>query len=183
LTVPKKAKRKPVVSALECTAYHEAGHAIAEFSFGRRIRRITIEPNDNALGNCISEKPPRGFQPDVSIPPYHAEWIYRQIVSLFAGSVAEAKHRGRKNHIGASSDYHAAVHLASYLPNSTRAMEKMLAWLHQRAVDLFEQEYWWRMVEALATELLVHKTLSGKRAHEIFCQATQRELQRHRVAN
>lgn len=41
------AKNKP----LQATAYHEAGHAFADWKFGFKVKRATIVPKDGALGS------------------------------------------------------------------------------------------------------------------------------------
>ena len=37
----------------EALAYHEAGHAVAYFELGRRIRKVTIVPPKNYSGCCF----------------------------------------------------------------------------------------------------------------------------------
>ena len=43
------------------TAYHEAGHAVADFVFGVTIIRVSIVPDEGSLGH-VRHKPP--FQRD-----------------------------------------------------------------------------------------------------------------------
>ncbi len=37
--------------ALEATAYHEAGHAVAAYKVGMKVKRLTIVPSGDALGS------------------------------------------------------------------------------------------------------------------------------------
>jgi hypothetical protein len=36
----------------EITAYHEAGHAVMALALGRPVHRVSIQPNEDRLGQC-----------------------------------------------------------------------------------------------------------------------------------
>jgi ATP-dependent Zn protease len=116
---------------LIATAYHEAGHAVAYFLSGRKFRAVTIQPNDDYLG-CVEGFDANGFGPDTSSTSRKRSLIERNINCSLAGPIAEAQHTRTRNHVGASSDYHGACELASYICGSNEEIAAYLKWLEVR---------------------------------------------------
>jgi ATP-dependent Zn protease len=50
MTKPKKSPKQ----GKEALAYHEAGHAVAYFELGAKIRKVTIRPTKDYAGCCFS---------------------------------------------------------------------------------------------------------------------------------
>jgi hypothetical protein len=115
---PKKATK------LECTAYHEAGHAVAAIALGRGVRLVTIVPDREAglLGNCICDSLP-GLAADPHNPNARGRraLVEQEIMICYAGSVAQDHCRSGYRHISAEDDHIQAVLLAeSVLGNILR---------------------------------------------------------------
>jgi len=53
------------------TAIHEAGHAVAARAFGRPITSVTIVPDNDRLGLCVTKTLPRWFRPDIECDTRH----------------------------------------------------------------------------------------------------------------
>ena len=124
-------------TALECTAYHEAGHAAAGYLLGRPPKRVSIIPNaeDGSLGCCTSFEMPT-FKPEFNKDLRTRFRIECECTILLAGPAAEAQVRGHRNRVGASGDYRAAVHLAECLCGSEREVAKYLEWQAVKAEEL-----------------------------------------------
>jgi ATP-dependent Zn protease len=177
---------------LQCTAYHEAGHAVAAHVLKRGIKRVSIAPDDEegSLGHCHHASPLSGFDPDVygydmGSKTWH--WLERETLILVAGLVAEARFKGKHDWRGAQSDLSFAYRLADYLCSSTKETRKYISWMMERARNLFDSRNGlrWRQVRYVARELLSKKTISGKNVRELCQKATLdmlRESQARRKA-
>jgi len=83
-------------------AYHEAGHAVAVFELGYRVRRVSIVPNGYNDGRVEWDNPVRrrrvrealecGNTNDVDKVKYLIEHV---IITAFAGPVAHKRHNPR----------------------------------------------------------------------------------------
>src|SRR5436305_1804383 len=105
-------KRRKRPAELECTAYHEAGHAVAAFALRRAVRRVSVVPDvaADSVGRCAYGSLADTFRPDVdnasSKTRARAECV---IMLALAGGIAEALFKGRHNHGGAGRDYASAL--------------------------------------------------------------------------
>jgi ATP-dependent Zn protease len=165
-------KKKTGKSELECTAYHEAGHAVAHLLLGGAVRQVSIVPDAGRarLGHCRRYHLP-SFRPDIDNGPKALPRVEREVVAYFAGGIAEAHFRGRHCRSGARRDMEAAFDLACRVCASDEEAEKFLAWLYVRAKGLITAERHWPAVEAVARELLARRTLSGAAARAAFASA------------
>lgn len=160
------------------TAYHEAGHAVAYFRLGKRIRKVTIVPNDGYRGCCFGYGKLPPLDGSVEITPAIEKKVEKEIQIFFAGALAEAKHLGR-NPRGWSklTDVDCVMDLAMAMNGSMKTTEAYLNWLYLAAKELFNDEDTWKAVEAIAQELLKKKTLSGKGAYAIWRDAYLKNIE------
>jgi ATP-dependent Zn protease len=168
------AKQKPSVhpSDLECTAYHEAGHAVAAIALPRGVKQVSIVPDEErgSLGHCRNSELPSLVRLEYEDSPYLRRSVELECITFCAGGIAETKRRGRRNHTGARADMNNAFELASRLFGD-EVGEKYLSYLHARAAQLLERPEHWAAVEYVARELLEHQTITGRHAKELFRQA------------
>jgi hypothetical protein len=176
----RREKAKPRTTALERTAYHEAGHAAACFTFRRRVVRVSIIPDEQeeTLGTCDYGKPPKSIEPEWDTSARIWRWLEQAAIISLAAGHAEAKFSGRHNHVGASADYRNAADLVSYLVSNTEELKCYLAWLNVRAKNLIHSIDTWRAVEALAHALLDKRQLAGREARRIYRAAYFEEYNR-----
>jgi hypothetical protein len=170
--MPRKARRSP--PQIECTAYHEAAHAVASIELNVRVRRLTIVPEGDNLGSCGYYMPPVWLDPDADLSPRAERWIQNRIIIILAGPAAEARFRGRKNHVGASGDYQLACDLACCVAGGGEVLDKYLAWLNAVAVNLVTWPGQWEAVKDLAALLLERQTLTGREAMDSWRRTTDR---------
>jgi ATP-dependent Zn protease len=155
-------------SSREATAYHEAGHAVAQYYLRLPIRKVTIvsDKEKGTLGHCESKGPLYLKGIDLDISPAKQDRIFRKIQALLAGNVAQQrfnKRSVRKWH--ASSDYRKAVDLAIRVTD-TDGVRLLLGWLRHGTECLVQTR--WREIEAIAAALLERKTLTGDEIREII---------------
>jgi hypothetical protein len=173
-TVPstRSAKKR---RALAATAYHEAGHAVVAVEMHRPLRRVTVVPDGarKTLGCCEQAPWPRWFrrQPRRERDNRTRDFIEAQALIDFAGGIAEARFKGSRRRLGACRDRNNALTLLERLSGSRKECEAYAAWLYARTENLLAQGYVWRMVEAVAAELLRKGTLSGRQLRACCSQA------------
>ncbi len=143
--------------ARNATAHHEAGHAVVALMLGIRFRHVTIESNATSLGHVRMRAWDKRSRPDVSMPPATRVRLERDILISLAGPEAERRFTGRRNHVGAGSDYEQAADKASYIAPSERSCIAYLKWLQVCADELVELH--WDAISALALELLDRRRL------------------------
>jgi ATP-dependent Zn protease len=144
------------------TAYHEAGHAAMALALGRDIHRVTIRANHLRQGQCEIKKgrvrPAKDF-------------VETEILILFAGFAAEARHRGEYDSAGATQDLRSIRAMTEKRVASQRQIERLERRMLAKAEYLLEQPDVWRAVELIAAELLRSTTISGGAARHLFDQA------------
>ncbi len=139
------------MSTLEATAFHEAGHAVIAVLTGRAVSRVSVVPQDDALGHVryltslINEQ---GF-PESALPLDTAEewerateWEKREatrrlraegrlraaILACLAGPLAEAIHTDSDQmaSVGAEQDRETAADIALHLAGGGEAASALL---------------------------------------------------------
>jgi len=166
------------------TAYHEAGHAVADFVFGVTIIRVSIVPDEGSLGH-VRHKPP--FQRDdvteAELAPRTLRRLENRIVGVFAGEVALAKSRRREPNLSAAGNLsdirqigslgHLGRGLYDMHPDEQTAYLDLLLVRARLLVD----DYWF-LIAPLAAEMLATRTLSGYRVNRLLRSVVQTKVER-----
>jgi hypothetical protein len=95
---------------------------------------------------------------------------------FMAGPAAERKFVGRSNHVDADNDYNKAIDFASRLYFPGPLLDTYLAFMHERVKETVSDPAVWRMIEAVASELVVTRSMSGKRLRAVCRDASQRDI-------
>ena len=90
----------------ECTAYHEAGHAVLQTLLPNAdpLHKVTIIPRGRSLGSTMS-------LPEKDRYGYGVKWLYATMRVLCGGRIAEARHSGDVGS-GAAMDIEMITQLA-----------------------------------------------------------------------
>lgn len=153
---------KPSRPALEDTAYHEAGHAVAAWVENRQhgIQRVSIKPEGKELGRVVSlrqaskRKVTRLWQVRRLLEP--------EVVGLWAGLIAAQRHSGDDHDSldGFGPDFQQITELTPLCVGSERERAAYAVWLKDRAEALVD--YYWPQIESVANALLEHEELDGQ---------------------
>jgi hypothetical protein len=160
-----------VTKALRATAYHEAGHAVVAWLQGHGFKGVSIVADEAAgsVGRVIVNRAPRWFRPDVQMDRRHRTLCEMEIRELLAGSEAERRFTGRRNHVGARRDHERAVDYADWVTGgSVDEVEPYLDRLSVEVALMFDDDIRWRAVQRLAEELVLRGELSGSEARSII---------------
>jgi len=140
------------------TAYHEAGHAVVALILGRPVVQVSVLPDRENLGVCEFGKAP--------VRPSE-DWLEREMLISLGGVAAEAKFTGTYDWGAAGRDLRYVRQLAVRRAGESRA-ERLERRLLAKAEHLLADDFHWRAVELIATELLRLGSISGRAARHFF---------------
>ena len=160
----KSTKRK---TALQRTAFHEAGHAAMCFAQERKFHHVTIvaEEAEGSLGHILYAKL-KSVQADKGNDWKTRKSLENVILCSLAGPAAEAIYAGRRNWRGARGDLRSMTNAATGITFDAEEASAFVSWLWIRANNIVRAR--WRMVEILAAALLERETLSYKEAQTVL---------------
>ena len=184
-----------------CTAFHEAGHAVAFWWNGQAIQRVTVRTQDEAAAGPMVDlrghlQPVEGLveadyfvlhpaliaQGIAEYLPSMVESIERDLIDCFAGPVAEAvyRHSESETFLGSSGrgDRQRGHELISLLPARKLLDAESLAII--RANHLVRR--YWPALTALANRLHEHGSMSGAAINELLHNVTG-ETPKRRATN
>jgi len=145
-------------SQIEATAFHEAGHAVVALALDRPVHRVSIEPNQDRLGQCEFGK---------GVHRQSQDWLEREILIALAGLAAEKQKTGTYAWNAAERDLRFVRRLT--LQRTTeRSAERLERRFLAKVESLLADEGHWRAVELIAAELLKHGVISGRAARHLF---------------
>lgn len=143
-------------AALEATAYHEAGHAVAAWRQKVAIKSVSIERDDDSHGRMLFES----FRVPNLETVSGRDWAERHIIVSLAGPLAQRRFRpssARGWH--GKGDYRTALDLTYELQGSAELCTAYLDWLQILTKALVDSN--WQHIEAVARALLDKREVSG----------------------
>ena len=97
------------------------------------------------------------------------------IVAGLAGAAAECRYTGKPKSPGARDDVGQVVSLAEAVCSSPKTTQAYVDYLGVVAEEMIESH--WKLVEALAAELLERETLSGPATRRVLKDAALRSME------
>jgi ATP-dependent Zn protease len=150
-------------TARERIAYHEAGHAVAAFTYHRRLHGLGIaDAHDAGLDGYV--KRTRGVGPAIEAAnsARSVGLVTEDVTIMLAGVVTERQFaKAPRNHAGVGSDYDRAVASARQIV-SDGELAPYMKWVTISTHELVTRR--WPAVEALAQQLLAQNEVSGAAA-------------------
>jgi len=155
----------------ERSAYHEAGHAVAAFSYGKRLRAVSIgADHDAGLLGYVQGTWAIGEAITVADTRY-LRLVTEGVTILLAGAAAEREHtQSPRGSAGGASDGREAAALAGRIIGGEE-LGPYMRWLAARTRRLVTSR--WPAIDALARELLVREAMSGAAATALIRRALQ----------
>lgn len=164
------------------TAYHEAGHALADFRLGFRIRSISIIPNDESFGLLRRFPKPTFFDKfdQAELDRKDIAEAHDWIISLFAGQ--EAQRRFRPNSLRPHHGEHDVECIDTILERLFHPDEHatLMKYLRVRTRLLIERPMNWRMISDLAEALVQQPSMKGRDVVAVFRQSLKNQLSERR---
>jgi hypothetical protein len=168
---------------LEEIAYHEAAHAVFFFKFGLRHGLATIKPDraTQTLGHVKIRRPKwMGIQPGTPLEEMRQRLrAEREILSLFAGRIAEARYAKRRINWGHEGDYHTIADFAlSFISYDTDIHHAFLVYCEKVATAYVDA--WWVYIQAVAEALVERRTLTNREFRKVIAAIPLEAFEQHR---
>jgi hypothetical protein len=164
---------RPAAKEDERLAYHEAAHAVTMWKLDYGIDRVTIDPDENTLGHA---QPAPGCDLESVRDARSRRYIVEQNAIVFhAGGVAEQLLQPGSRETGAAIDHDQIHQEMEQVEDDGSICITWCNYLWQRTYTLLAWPGQWKLIVALARELLTYRTLDGrstelylKRLHEVL---------------
>ena len=163
--------------ALESTAYHEAGHAVAAYRHGMKVKRLTIVPSGDALGSHQSHAYFTGINLEYDGGAREQRRAENFALVCFAGPAAQRRFnpKGYRSYHGAD-DIHQALGMLGYLAGDDEILAAYWKLVDLQARAFIESAVNWRTVEHLATVLLDQRTMTGTEVRAAIQEGYRRQV-------
>jgi hypothetical protein len=152
------------------TAVHEAGHAVAAYLTGTKIKVVTIKPDEKTLGYVRHAAIRHGVSETQR--PLTDRFVNQAVVS-FGGAVACMVMHLRDATSGDDNDSKAVENLCEAIALSPDETRHIVTWLKVRTIGLLSVPPAKSAIRALATALVERTTLNGIEATSIISRATR----------
>jgi hypothetical protein len=147
-------------------AFHEAGHVVAAYFLGVRIKKVSILHNKDFVGIVIHEKVVRGLAPEIDTSVLRNFNRMENLARIaLAGDIAQKIHAPRSSD-GAGLDRETVANIAFRLNGSPGAAGAWIEWLKVSVKDMLTVR--WPFVDAVARELARENALNKEQIEAIF---------------
>ena len=156
----------------EAIAYHEAGHAVAAWRTGVRIKALSIVPQDDTDGRMTHVQYFKGQEVEASNSEATRRRIENMAIVCCAGGWAQRRFHPRSQwRIGTQGDYAQCEDLLSRLVGYTDTAQAYFNLIDLQARDLIYGAHNWPLVEVLAAALIDQQEMTGKQVRETLIEA------------
>jgi hypothetical protein len=147
-------------------AFHEAGHVVAAYFLGVRIKKVSIFHNKDYVGIVIHEKVVRGLAPEIDTSVLRNFNRMENLARIaLAGDIAQKIHAPRSSD-GAGLDRETVANIAFRLNGSPEAAGAWIEWLKVSVKDMLTLR--WPFVDTVARELARENILNKEQIEAIF---------------
>jgi hypothetical protein len=147
-------------------AFHEAGHVVAAYFLGVRIKKVSILHNKDYVGIVIHEKVVRGLAPEIDTSVLRNFNRMENLARIaLAGDIAQKIHAPRSSD-GAGLDRETVANIAFRLNGSPEAAGAWIEWLKVSVKDMLTVR--WPFVDSVARELARENALNKEQIEAIF---------------
>jgi hypothetical protein len=146
----------------EVIAYHEAGHAVADWKHGFKLKRVTIVPRGDTAGSVTSTSRLHFRSLEYSNPTgARIGRCHERIVCWLAGRASQRRYKPQSvRTYQASSDMKVITELLTHL-HADNELKFVFGYLETRARNFVSHPQHWRMIQDLAKVLLARRTMTG----------------------
>ena len=159
---------KKITRSLKSTAYHEAGHAVLKFEFDLKIEKVTIVRDGDCLGSVKGKRAVTSRQVDKDNFGMARLKAEKDVMVMLAGGIAQKKFDPKtykRDHC--RSDFQSAWEMLSFFSRSEKETVAYREYLKLRTENFIVcRPYRWKMIQAVAEELLLRQTLTGQQVKE-----------------
>ncbi len=176
------------IKALESTAHHEAGHAVAAYQLGQPIKSVTIIPDDDSLGS-------------VSTGPYFSGDEWDQLIGVNSKDISGGMQQRLENDVLVSlvgpaaqkrfnpfgyrkfhgeQDRKIAMNWLEKLEGDNIILGHYFRMFDLRAHNFVQRSTNWGLICHLAETLLAKPTLTGDEVKSVIFEGFQVSIEKSR---
>jgi hypothetical protein len=149
-------------------AYHEAGHAVFVLRYRRRLKQVSIDPNEHSRGRVIANSGIGSIEGYIT--PRRQRIIEEWVKILLAGHIAQHLHAPNSKYIyDGRVDRAHADELLGQISDSNEEATARFNLLRIQTIQIVKRPSVWAQITAVAEALLRQPTLSGDEVRDI-CQ-------------
>lgn len=152
-----------MITKLEKTAYHEAGHAVAAMHYRIKFKYVTIIPDYESAGHVRNQRK----VDEITVGQFGRDRLEKYLIYILAGNAAIKKLTGRYDNWGASADHAHAADIVLATFGSIEVANAYLKYINLSATAFVNANQHWVIIEKVAQQLLERKTLTQKEVFEI----------------
>lgn len=162
-----KTRTRMATTRERATAYYEASHAVAaiELGIGLRKRGISVERDEDSLGQCYTRKPFRGNSESEATDTQRIK-AEKEAMVLLAGYTWQRKFFPH-SHDGGGKDRQDAARLMCHFVGSEPELNAYTKLLQIRTEQLLAMEHIQIKIQVVAEALIERKRLSAAEVEEI----------------
>lgn len=156
------------------TAYHEAGHAVANTILRRSFGYVTIVPSgDGILGHVRTGKILKSIRERLEwdglswTTSRERRWVEREIMTYYAAEAAEVA-LGNEHETLSSSDFDHIARWVLYSIPGEKERNAFVARLWERTLKLIKDPTNWVTIEELAAALLKRRRMSAQAVRKLI---------------
>ncbi len=165
--------------ALQSTACHEAGHAVAAWRLGVRTKSLSIIPKVDSLGQHVHHPYLGGINLEWDGGARAQRRAENMALVSCAGPAAQRRFspKGFRNY-HAEGDWHQAIDLLSCLSGDAEVLSAYFKLIDLQAQKFVAAPFLWELIESLAEALLDRHRLTGKEVRAVIADSTAAAGQR-----
>ena len=161
------------------TAYHEAGHAAAFIFLDLKFKIVSIEPKNESLGRVtgrvLSKRTLKALEFATTV--INKDKIEKDLIIDIAGPIAEAKFKGRFNHLAASADYHKISDFLFRIFENQQLITAYYNYIFLLAKNIIDRRDTWNYIETLARTLIEKRTMTYNECMQLYYEAYQKLME------
>ena len=167
-----------ITKAVQSTAYHEAGHAVAAWKKGVRTKKLSIMPDEDSDGRHERYAYFTGIRPEWD----NSSGVQRRLENMAfvccAGPAAQRRFspKGARSYHGAA-DREQANDLLSYLTGDDDVLAAHFKLIDLRARKFVALPHIWPLIEDLAVVLLERREMSSKEVRATILESVRKRSQ------
>ena len=176
------------IKALESTAHHEAGHAVAAYQLGQPIKSVTIIPDDDSSGSVSTDPYFSGDEWDQlirvnseDISGGMQQRLENDVLVCLVGPAAQKRFNFfgyRKFH--GEQDRKIAMNWLRLLEGDNQILGYYFRMFDLRARNFVQRSTNWGLICHLAETLLAKPTLTGDEVKSVIFEGFQVSIEKSR---
>jgi hypothetical protein len=168
---------RPKTKSRLTVAYHEAGHALADYRLGFKIKQVSIVSDHESAGRVLGPIGLNIGRASRETPSSHViARAHDKLIAFLAGAEAQRKFRPQslRPYMTWSDEENQSEILFRLFPENEHGA--LMKYLLIKTRNLVNESINWGMIQDLAKTLMQKRTMSGEEVTAVFRASFQRQM-------